>query len=709
MNTAGIFRSLRLVIVVLLTISQVSAADPLRLKLSTVASNIRSHAPVSLNVHLDWASPKLLEGRLELTCYDGEKLLHRNIESEVALLAGDRHSRTVLPPMSLASDLTMLTVNARFLSDTSNYDLGSFELRVPVFWRRSFVIGVVMPDKLARGAESAELGQALRLDQLSGNEISPRELVSIPSQITPGNLRSSGLGLFSYDVLALTSPGFKALEKSQLDAIGDWVEAGGSVLVIIDDATSAEQTRFLNRIAGLPDSAAGEYIGSDALPPGAVGDQSGRLRMYYPGLGRSVILQAESQTGATVDLSAATAHLWKIRNEMQLEFHRTGSSQQLTNQLSGSGANQSGSGTNGAMNWQPGNDDYDVLYSPLQQVRLDEMDSLTTILLPDDVRSIPLSVVVVILALFLTAIVPVDYYVLGHFNLRRFTWILLPVVSLVFTGFTAWLGNAYLGSTDYRTSLEFVDLTTGNRIIRNSRFEMLFTATQKEVATELKQSLYADVSVERTREVDKWDSGRGMMTSDIAEETVDRTDQSNDAASSLYEGNMPTLFTVRQLMRKWSPRVSRQTSLQTERPIPQLDLDDIRTAWQQSSDVLANPAWQQSLRDEIQTALPESTVLLFTQNRVLDLTRGEELPNPDRPSGLSDTKHQRLVDLVCKVCVRPAVGFFSIASQISPNGAGDFEDLSILDTNDAGQLLLVIVTRQGNDYVVFRRVYHKGS
>lgn len=706
MNTAGIFRSLRLVIVVLLTISQVGAADPLRLKLSTVASNIRSHAPVSLNVHLDWASPKLLEGRLELTCYDGEKLLHRSIESDVALLAGDRHSRTVLPPMSLASDQTLLTLKARFLSDTTIYDLGSFELRAPVFWRRSFVIGVVMPDKLARSAERGDLGQALRLDQLSADEFSARELVSIPSQITPENLRSSGLGLFSYDVLALTSPGFKALEESQLDAIGDWVEAGGSVFVVIDDASSAEQTRFLNRIAGLPDIVPAEFIDGDALPPGGTGDQSGRLRMYYPGLGRSVILQVESQT-LTPNLRAATAHLWKIRNEMQLEFHRTGNSRQLTNQLSGSG-------TKGSINWQSGNDDSDLLYSPFQPVRLDETDSLTTILLPDDVRTIPLSVVVTILVLFLTAIVPIDYYVLGHFNCRRFTWILLPVLSLVFTGFTAWLGNAYLGSTDYRTSLEFVDLTTGNRVIRNSRFEMLFTATQKEVATELKQSLYADVAVERTKEVHEWDSGRGTMTSDIADETdadetVAGTDLSSDAASSLYEGNMPTLFTVRQLMRKWSPRVSRQTSLQTERPIPQFDLDDIRTAWQQSSDVLANPERQQSLRDEIQTALPESIVLLFTQNRVLDLTRGEDLQNPDRPSVSSDTKSQKLIDLICKVCVRPAVGFFSIASQISPNGAGDFEDLSILDPNDAGQLLLVIVTRQGNDYVVFRRVYHKGS
>lgn len=168
MNTSGLFRILRYVFVILLIASQANAAGPLRLKLSTVTSNVRSDAPLSLNVHLDWASPELVEGRLELACYDGEKLLHRNVGSDVALFAGDRHSRTILPPMSLSSDLSTLTVRARFLTDTKEYDLGSSELRVPVYWRRSFVIGVLVPKENSGVAGSAELGQSLRLDQLGG-------------------------------------------------------------------------------------------------------------------------------------------------------------------------------------------------------------------------------------------------------------------------------------------------------------------------------------------------------------------------------------------------------------------------------------------------------------------------------------------------------------------------------------------------------------
>lgn len=693
MKTSEIFRNLRWVFVILLSVSSANAAGPLRLKLSPVTSNIRSDAPISLNVHLDWASPSLVEGRLELTCFDGEKLLHRNVGSEVALFVGDRHSRTILPPMSLSKDLSAMTVRARFLTETSDYDLGSFDVRVPVYWRRSFVIGIVVPKANSRVAGSAELAQSLRLDQLGENEIPGNQLVSIPSEITPDDLRASGLGLFSFDVLALTNPGFKALGEEQLDAISSWAEAGGSVFVIADSRNSPAQSKFLNRIAGIPDNDPGMLMNSDAFPPGGISDRGDQLRMYRPGLGRSVLLYADERPDAVLDLKEAAAHLWKIRSKMQSEFRDIGTSNQLSMRLLGAEFDQF--------------DDSQLMYSPFQQVRLAEMDSLSSILLPDAVRSIPLSVVIVILALFLAAIVPFDYYVLGHFNCRRFTWLLVPVVSLVFTGFTASLGSSYLGSTDYRTSLELVDLTTGNRVIRSSRFEMLFTATQKDVATELKQTLYTPVNLRSGLQENESNSARGMRTSDIADVSFDTTNEAQAFESPPCEGNMPTLFTVRQKMRKWSPQWSRQTALQTERPIPQFDLDDIRTTWQQSSELLTDSVWQRSLRDKIRTALPESTVLLFTRDQVLNLTQ-EELPGPDEKADPSDSKDQQLMELVRKACARPAVGLFSIVSQISPNAAGDFEDLSIIDSDDANQLLLVIVTRQGNDYVVFRRLFHKG-
>ena len=165
MNRFTSSRCLWSVAVFVLSTSAIFAAEPLRLNVSPVTSNIRSNAPLSLNVHLDWASVDLLEGRLELTCFDGDTLVHRDVSGEVALLAGDRHSRTLLPPMSLSRDLSTLTVKARFLSDPKIYDLGTFEFRVPVYWRRSFAIGVVHPTDNRRVAGTTDLGNALRLDR----------------------------------------------------------------------------------------------------------------------------------------------------------------------------------------------------------------------------------------------------------------------------------------------------------------------------------------------------------------------------------------------------------------------------------------------------------------------------------------------------------------------------------------------------------------
>jgi hypothetical protein len=45
---------------------------------------------------------------------------------------------------------------------------------------------------------------------------------------------------------------------------------------------------------------------------------------------------------------------------------------------------------------------------------------------------------------------------------------------------------------------------------------------------------------------------------------------------------------------------------------------------------------------------------------------------------------------------------------VAPVGSGDFEDLSMLDSTDLGQWVVIAVQRQGDDYVVCRRLYCGG-
>jgi hypothetical protein len=47
----------------------------------------------------------------------------------------------------------------------------------------------------------------------------------------------------------------------------------------------------------------------------------------------------------------------------------------------------------------------------------------------------------------------------------------------------------------------------------------------------------------------------------------------------------------------------------------------------------------------------------------------------------------------------------SFVSQVSPTGGGNFEDVPAMDT-EASDSVLAIVTRSGDDIVVYRRFFH---
>ena len=67
-----------------------------------------------------------------------------------------------------------------------------------------------------------------------------------------------------------------------------------------------------------------------------------------------------------------------------------------------------------------------------------------------------------------------------------------------------------------------------------------------------------------------------------------------------------------------------------------------------------------------------------------------------------------LREFLREVSARPDWGLFSVVSQISPSGAGNFEDLSILDTSDPNQCLVVAAVRVGDDIIICRRLYCGG-
>jgi hypothetical protein len=62
-------------------------------------------------------------------------------------------------------------------------------------------------------------------------------------------------------------------------------------------------------------------------------------------------------------------------------------------------------------------------------------------------------------------------------------------------------------------------------------------------------------------------------------------------------------------------------------------------------------------------------------------------------------------DILQQLCVGESEGLLSLISQVSPTGGGNFEDISALDVG-AGDSVLAIVTKSGDDIVVYRRFFY---
>src|SRR5207249_1601711 len=117
---------------------------------------------------------------------------------------------------------------------------------------------------------------------------------------TPEELPLISAGYASFDLVLLEGEGFQKLREAQLAAIGSWVDAGGSVVVVPQGILTAGHVQFLNRLAG----SAGEASGS---PPAVAAPYSlnergelvageralaagKRLARYHAGLGRAVVV-----------------------------------------------------------------------------------------------------------------------------------------------------------------------------------------------------------------------------------------------------------------------------------------------------------------------------------------------------------------------------------------------------------------------------------
>ena len=640
-----------------------------RLALTVVAQRdvCRSHAPLSLRVTLKWAAAELIEGDLQLDWFVDTTRLGRGVIPDLALSESSLELSVVLPPVVLAFDDSVCSVQGRFVTAGAVYDLEVHDVALQPDWRRVLLTGVCQEEtpivrsrmELAAKEQQLELPRFLDLTSYFEQRFGNRELFVDYANVEPTDVPTDSLAMTAFDLFVVQPESVAKLKPAQLACLEEWVSAGGSLCVIVDGTVPASHVNWLNRLAGRDqlDTAYQTGVDGHVEPADAA---TNRVQPYRRGLGRAVVMldqpDFESPSWRQVVL-----FLWKVRADRRRQADQgdkwaTETAEEKDVQL----INRGGGYLQPAIRTD---------FVDLQPKRTWGTLELEKLLLPDTVQGLPLWKVSLILLLFLLAIAPGDYLLLGWLKRRRWTWILFPSVSLLFTAFAMWTANQHLGKTSYERSITVVDVGEDGRAVRTSHFAMLYAAANRQVQTDQNASLMVPLDPDRSQ-------GRRRRYEPQSPWSYEQ--------AWTYVGRTPRRYSVVRDVQQWAPRLSRTTSFGSS----------------------ADEEFAESINwDRLESAASHNVggshpfhAFRLTEDR-MHLLSSEETEIPEQ-----------IVQLAATVTRRQPTGLFAYVSQLSPTGSGNWEDLTLLDPSDPGQEVLVAITSPSEGrYVICRRLNSSGG
>jgi hypothetical protein len=705
-------------------------------------NKMRSGGHAALDFDLMKRMPGNLKGRLTINLTGGATSIASYTSDEMILSQQRTRTRIMLPNTNPDAYLDNINMHASFRTANATIDLGSRFVRVPRENERLFRVLYATNDQrvessVSKAVESIEFEQFWQPSPLdiagqqqlrdwqqqqrdqelqrqrqrelqrrqnrtnaqaqppqpkAKNEapekpnISSTTLFTTSEHTLVGEMSNVSLWYCNFNVVVLFSDAFENIRKSQLTALEAWVKAGGSLCIeplgLLDDY----HIEFLERIKAANDP----KNKSLALTPGGTlqpPDETDFENLYYD-LGRIVLIYKPVVDGAEDDDTKFDPADWDWRNQgvSFLWQYRQDQLEPIA--------------TTGAWKWHDqaylgGRRRHDAIahvgLPRLTTVPVVSGDSLFDNLMPDEVKIVPLSYIALILVFYVLAIGPLDYFLLGIFKLRRFTWITFPLTTLFFTMFTVWLSNDYLSSAVERTFLSVVDVGDDGKIIRENRIELLYTGSTHDVTTSLRSSLFTPLNIQRfsnnntilNRVMRNRNRIRNMNSSSQA------TNSPSSAITPMISGRPPTSVEVTQTMPQWTPQLNRIFTLKCrdETAIKGVRAFNWKKQWN-----FRNGADQSRVVNAARRAFgPNISVQCFQgQGLVFNAVSASNWP----------------ADFISDICVRrQGGGLFGVVSRIAPHGGTDFEDLTMLDPSNPKEYLLVIAVQEDDGMRIYRKLY----
>jgi len=719
-------------------VSQVSAqTPPINVDIERMYS-VRSEGPITLRVRLTPNHPTLVEGRLEFRLFNGNELISTLISGDEVINPPAKTARYVLPAPEISGYSQQLDLAIQFVTKQGRYQFPPVPILVPKYRERDFIVGVVTPPNRTASAEIDLLLQSLKLENFSpvDGEQNPidKTVHTILSNFSPDQLPPDAMGYTAFNMLVIAGDGFAALRESQWPPLLDWVEAGGSVCLMPGNDLTEQHITALNQLVQHRSDKITFLLGRDSDVVLKNDETETRQLLLNRGLGKIAIVPLIADQ--PLDPNSPTwrrvvGHLWKLRHDQATSLVGTGrwDSAVLSQQDAVARATRP---------------NYDYYRStPDQQRRLAAIplssgDHLVQAIMPSDLRIIPLSMIAFILFLYVLAIGPADYLILGRLKMRKWTWVTFPVTTIVFAGGALWMAEWYMNTGDARRSVYFVDIGIEGRPERYSQFEMLFNSRQRVVDTPLRGSSFTPLNHQ--------DYGGNSYQNQFRQNGIS---SSLGATKPEITGRVPSNFTARQMTPKWVPQLNRITSIisaprttsesdgDTEKPKP--NSNSVAPAphtdqpwltpkldWQQFarkdspewSALFADPEWKKSLVDPIRAAFPspDLVICVCAGGKFLRLYGNSPLFQPaDRygtrysgqptPPAYNSQNLESEPNFISDVSMLQDGGLFGVVSSIAPHGGRQLEDLSLVDPSDSRQWLLIVSTSEGGNWYVYRKLY----
>jgi len=651
---------------------------PIKFILTPMVLRGRSQAMLPVSCVVNSKDPELLRGTLEMRVTLSERLVHRMELPDFVVTPGDTRFRLTIPEVTVNQlDLAIRAV-VLFHVGEDTYDLGEHDLVIPIDSRRQQAVLSIEPKNRLIDRDQQDLRDSLLLHRFAPPEPDGRRnnLVSVPSTIDPGDVPASPLAFLGVD-LVVTEPSILGLLKAeQLRALLAWVRAGGALCVVCPpQITSAEVAEFLNGLVPQDD-------GTVAWQPTGTGTwellqpASGGVRHGEPGLGRAVIIE-----DAAVRQGCLESPLWDRSVQFLWRLQKCRESE-LTRQPGGQVPiwTRPPSDTIGAINSIRFSE-----YMPVNYLR--SLENLTGGMQPSQMSRIPIWQFVVMLAVFLLAVSIGDYYLLGAFRLRRYTWIFLPAVSLGVTWMTARMAEKTLGENDSQAETLVVDIGRQGIPVRSTRFQLTVAAQPKTMREEIVNGLM--VSETEAAELLARQAQTELRRQGAYAEATIAAGQF-EADIPLSEGLPPYRYTFEQKLKKWSPVLTRLTRVGAPAEMPAFPWE----AWRQRD--FSDPGAWQNLVQECLDCASNALVWRIRSGRIELLNRVN--PGPAYRVGLE----QFLLET--SGTVPQGQGYFDYLWQVSPTGHSNLEDLRLLDPSDPQSQMVVIAVPREQDLTVYRFV-----